>query len=162
MTQKGINPFMFLMSIKVLRHFKCLVILGISICSRYHTMDVKAKLRKYGLEDNLLFLSSICISTLASLSRSNFFGSSGFSANRLGLGFEGSDSLSGFLNVVGFSSDRLGLPAAGCGFLVGDIKEETVYFLFTCHPLATEDFFRAAEVDWAFQQLELVLVDRLP
>ncbi|KYN09413.1 hypothetical protein ALC57_18475 [Trachymyrmex cornetzi] len=42
------------------------------------------------------------------------------------------------------------------------IKEETIYFSFTCHPLAVEDFFRAAEVDWAFQQLELVLVDRLP
>ncbi|KYM88089.1 hypothetical protein ALC53_03191 [Atta colombica] len=114
---------------------------------------------KYGLEDNLLFLSSICISTLTSTSCSNFFG---FSASRLGLDFEGSDSLSDFLNATGFSSGRLGLPAAGCGLLVGDIKEEIVYFSFTCHPLVAEDFFRAAEVGWVFQQLELVLVDRLP
>jgi len=29
MTQKGINPFMFLMSIKVLRRFEYLIILGV-------------------------------------------------------------------------------------------------------------------------------------
>ncbi|KYN06805.1 Ubiquitin-conjugating enzyme E2 R1, partial [Cyphomyrmex costatus] len=51
---------------------------------------------------------------------SNFFGLSGFSASRLSLGFEGSDSLSDFLDATGFSSGRLGLPAAGCGFLTGD------------------------------------------
>ncbi|KYN41530.1 hypothetical protein ALC56_04083 [Trachymyrmex septentrionalis] len=97
MTQKGINPFMFLMSIKVLRRFECLVILGV----------FAAIIIRDGYKDKIVL---------------------------------GSEWIAA-MNLI--------------------TKEETV-FSFTCHLLAAEDFFRAAEVGWAFQQLELVLVDRLP
>jgi len=42
-------------------------------------------------------------------------------------------------------------------------KKKKHFFSFTCHvPLTAEDFSRAAEFGWVFQQLESLSVDRPP